>query len=68
MIIDFFLSAGYPLISHFMARKPSNSGGFNLGGINASGQVGLATFHFLLISITPRLDSQHDRELGIDRP
>lgn len=44
MTVDFFLSAGYPLISHFMARKPSNLGGFNLGGINATGQVGLATF------------------------
>lgn len=47
MAIDFlFISAGYPLISHFMARRISTLGGFNLGGINASGQVGLATFAY----------------------
>ena len=32
-------SAGYPLISHFTSRSQSTLGGFNLGGINASGQV-----------------------------
>ncbi|KAF8913016.1 glycoside hydrolase family 16 protein [Gymnopilus junonius] len=33
------LFAGYPLISHFTTRTQSTLGGFNLGGINASGQV-----------------------------
>ncbi|KAF8973556.1 beta-glucan synthesis-associated [Flammula alnicola] len=33
------LFAGYPLISHFTASTPSNLGGFNIGGINASGQI-----------------------------
>lgn len=33
------LFAGYPLISHFTAHPLSTLGGFNLGGINASGQV-----------------------------
>lgn len=30
---------GYPIISHFMARVQTTQGGFNLGGINATGQV-----------------------------
>ncbi|KAI0788513.1 beta-glucan synthesis-associated [Abortiporus biennis] len=33
------LFAGYPLISHFTKHNQSSLGGFNLGGINASGQV-----------------------------
>ncbi|PFH54812.1 glycoside hydrolase family 16 protein [Amanita thiersii Skay4041] len=33
------LFAGYPLISHFTSTTQSTLGGFNLGGINASGQV-----------------------------
>ncbi|KAG6879217.1 hypothetical protein C0992_004359 [Termitomyces sp. T32_za158] len=32
-------SAGYPIISHFLARVQTTQGGFNLGGINATGQV-----------------------------
>jgi len=33
------LFAGYPIYSHFTNRLPSNQGGFNYGGTNASGQV-----------------------------
>ncbi|KAH9837169.1 beta-glucan synthesis-associated [Rhodofomes roseus] len=33
------LFAGYPIISHFTQHKQSNNGGFNVGGINASGQI-----------------------------
>ncbi|KDR85358.1 hypothetical protein GALMADRAFT_218450 [Galerina marginata CBS 339.88] len=33
------LFAGYPLVSHLTTRTQSTLGGFNLGGINASGQV-----------------------------
>ncbi|KAM6498438.1 beta-glucan synthesis-associated protein [Amanita muscaria] len=33
------LFAGYPLISHFTSITQSTLGGFNLGGINATGQV-----------------------------
>ncbi|KEP51650.1 glycoside hydrolase family 16 protein [Rhizoctonia solani 123E] len=33
------LFAGYPLVVHFTDRPMSNLGGYNLGGINASGQV-----------------------------
>ncbi|KAF9462095.1 beta-glucan synthesis-associated protein-domain-containing protein [Collybia nuda] len=33
------LFAGYPLISHFTERPLSTFGGFNIGGINATGQV-----------------------------
>lgn len=38
-----FDSAGYPLISHFTSPKLSTLGGFNIGGINASGQVRFLT-------------------------
>ncbi|KAF8222139.1 glycoside hydrolase family 16 protein, partial [Tricholoma matsutake] len=31
--------AGYPLISHFTSRPLSTLGGFNIGGINATGQA-----------------------------
>jgi len=34
-----FGSAGYPLISYFNRHEQSRLGGFNLGGVNASGQV-----------------------------
>jgi beta-glucan synthesis-associated protein KRE6 len=34
-----YFSAGYPLISFFTTHPPSTLGGFNFGGINASGQV-----------------------------
>lgn len=33
------LFAGYPIISHFTKTIISNQGGFNLGGINATGQI-----------------------------
>ncbi|KAG6336598.1 hypothetical protein ID866_2507 [Astraeus odoratus] len=33
------LFAGYPLISYFTRHKMSTNGGFNLGGINATGQL-----------------------------
>ncbi|GJE87669.1 glycoside hydrolase family 16 protein [Phanerochaete sordida] len=33
------LFAGYPIISHFTKKEQSTLGGFNLGGINASGQI-----------------------------
>jgi len=30
---------GYPLLTHFTEKKQTNQGGFNLGGINATGQI-----------------------------
>ncbi|KAJ2919252.1 hypothetical protein MD484_g1158, partial [Candolleomyces efflorescens] len=33
------LFAGYPIFSHFATNKPSNMGGFNIGGINSTGQI-----------------------------
>lgn len=33
------LFAGYPLLSYFTREQQSRQGGFNLGGINASGQI-----------------------------
>jgi len=48
-------SAGYPIVSHFITPKPSTLGGFNLGGINASGQVPLMAGNWGLIdSETPQ--------------
>ncbi|KAF8641999.1 hypothetical protein AX16_009721 [Volvariella volvacea WC 439] len=50
------LFAGYPLISHFTSPKQSTFGGFNFGGINASGQVPTMAGNFGLID----LDTPHD--------
>lgn len=33
------LFAGFPLLQHFLKKPQTNQGGFNLGGINATGQV-----------------------------
>ncbi|KAF8891507.1 glycoside hydrolase family 16 protein [Mucidula mucida] len=33
------LFAGYPVITYFQTSTPSKNGGFNLGGINGTGQV-----------------------------
>ncbi|EGO05193.1 glycoside hydrolase family 16 protein [Serpula lacrymans var. lacrymans S7.3] len=43
------LFGGYPLISHFTANRISYGGGFNIGGINASGQVPAIPNNFGLI-------------------
>jgi hypothetical protein len=32
-------SAGYPMITYFTQRQFSTLGGYNLGGINATGQI-----------------------------
>lgn len=42
--IDMLFSAGYPMISYFTKQSLSNEGGFNIGGINASGQASLHIF------------------------
>jgi beta-glucan synthesis-associated protein KRE6 len=31
--------SGWPILSHFLTKKQTTQGGFNLGGINATGQV-----------------------------
>ena len=33
------LVTGFPILTHFLKKTPSTNGGFNLGGINATGQV-----------------------------
>ncbi|KAF8155740.1 glycoside hydrolase family 16 protein [Crassisporium funariophilum] len=33
------LFAGYPMLTHFTEKKMTTQGGFNLGGINATGQI-----------------------------
>lgn len=46
---------GYPILSHFTEKKQSNQGGFNLGGINATGQIPDLPGNFGLIDKdTPR--------------
>lgn len=35
------LFAGYPIIAYFTSNRESTKGGFNLGGANGTGQVGL---------------------------
>ncbi|KAH7916279.1 glycoside hydrolase family 16 protein [Hygrophoropsis aurantiaca] len=49
------LFAGYPIISYFTRISMSNQGGFNLGGINASGQIPKMPGNWALIDIeTPK--------------
>lgn len=33
------ITTGFPLLSHFTEKKQTKQGGFNLGGINATGQI-----------------------------
>ncbi|KAH7906855.1 glycoside hydrolase family 16 protein [Hygrophoropsis aurantiaca] len=45
----------FPLLSHFLAKKQTTQGGFNLGGINATGQVPKIPGNWGLIDIdTPQ--------------
>lgn len=49
------LFAGYPILTHFTEKKQTNQGGFNLGGINATGQIPDLPGNFGLIDKdTPR--------------
>lgn len=49
------LFAGYPILSHFLTKKFTNQGGFNLGGINATGQVAKIPGNWGLIDLdTPK--------------
>ncbi|KAF8078775.1 glycoside hydrolase family 16 protein [Lyophyllum atratum] len=49
------LFAGYPLVSHFTSKTQSLRGGFNLGGINATGQIPSMAGNWGLIDLeTPR--------------
>ncbi|KAG2120710.1 glycoside hydrolase family 16 protein [Suillus discolor] len=45
------LFAGYPMISYFTKHSLSNEGGFNIGGINASGQIPTMTNNYGLIDV-----------------
>lgn len=45
------LFAGYPIITYFTKHSLSNQSGFNLGGINASGQVPSMTGNWGLIDL-----------------
>ncbi|CUA66683.1 Beta-glucan synthesis-associated protein KRE6 [Rhizoctonia solani] len=49
------LFAGYPMLSYLMTKQPVTLGGYNLGGINATGQVPEMIGSFGLIdSATPK--------------
>ena len=44
-----YISAGYPLTTFFTSHGPRKLGGYNLGGINATGQVPVMNGNFALI-------------------
>ncbi|KAI0695120.1 glycoside hydrolase family 16 protein [Cytidiella melzeri] len=49
------LFAGYPILSHFLTHHQSTSGGFNFGGINATGQIAAMPGNWGLIDLdTPK--------------
>jgi beta-glucanase (GH16 family) len=49
------LFAGYPMISHFTRKTMTTQGGFNLGGINSTGQIPTLTGNWGLIDLqTPQ--------------
>ncbi|KAL0952798.1 hypothetical protein HGRIS_007023 [Hohenbuehelia grisea] len=51
----FTLFAGFPIITHFTTPKQTNQGGFNLGGINATGQIASIPGNIGLIDLdTPK--------------
>ena len=63
------LSAGYPIYSHFTASKPSNMGGFNIGGINSTGQVRVLEAEISMCWYNGGfLDPQFYWELRFNRP
>ena len=46
---------GYPIISHFLKKPPSDQGGFGPGGTNATGQVANMPGNFALVDLdTPQ--------------
>ncbi|KAF9555288.1 beta-glucan synthesis-associated protein SKN1 [Agrocybe pediades] len=49
------LLKGYPILTHFMRKPIPTQGGFNVGGINATGQIPLMTGNYALIDrATPK--------------
>ncbi|KAF9476634.1 glycoside hydrolase family 16 protein [Pholiota conissans] len=59
------LFAGYPILSHFLAKnKQTNQGGFNLGGVNASGQIPEFSNFGLIDPATPQ--SAYTRSSYVD--
>ncbi|KAI0082382.1 concanavalin A-like lectin/glucanase [Panus rudis PR-1116 ss-1] len=54
-LVTFF--AGFPIIMYYSGGQLTNLGGFNLGGINGSGQVPVMAGHFALIDPDTPLDA-----------
>ena len=50
-----FYSMGYPIASHYAGTHLTNQGGFNIGGLNASGQVHSLYNHLRLSAPHPLL-------------
>lgn len=58
-------SAGYPIISHFLKSTQSLAGGFNLGGINASGQVRSVLTYTCIRRVYPALFSYRQWQVSL---
>jgi hypothetical protein len=58
------LFAGYPIIRNFTEQTPTTNGGFNLGGINSTGQVPQIS-NFVTV-IDPDTDQQFYTRTGYD--
>jgi hypothetical protein len=43
------LLTGFPILTHFLTKPQTTQGGFNLGGINATGQIAEMAGNFGLI-------------------
>jgi hypothetical protein len=53
MVILVVLFAGYPIISELTAKKMTTEGGFNLGGVNSTGQLAELNAFRLIDADTP---------------
>ena len=62
-MLNVYHSAGYPMISYFTTHQLSSYGGFNLGGINASGQASPRSFPLSSECTHILTDISHDRFL-----
>ncbi|KDQ12074.1 glycoside hydrolase family 16 protein [Botryobasidium botryosum FD-172 SS1] len=51
------LFAGFPLMTYFLSPKPTTLGGYNIGGINASGQVPVMHGSFAVIDPETPIDA-----------
>ncbi|KAF8153938.1 beta-glucan synthesis-associated [Crassisporium funariophilum] len=62
----FLLGAGFPLLTHFLEKKQTTQGGFNLGGINATGQVPDFTGNYGLVDRETPLEAHTKKSYNSD--